>query len=38
KIVGSIPYHLSTQIIKKVVFESHASANGSFLDFNTTNL
>ncbi|UYI98621.1 23S rRNA (adenine(2058)-N(6))-methyltransferase Erm(B) [Collinsella sp. BG-O-102] len=25
KIVGSIPYHLSTQIIKKVVFESHAS-------------
>ncbi|EHA0551144.1 23S ribosomal RNA methyltransferase Erm [Shigella flexneri] len=25
KIVGNIPYHLSTQIIKKVVFESHAS-------------
>ena len=25
KIVGSIPYHLSTQIIKKVVFESHAA-------------
>lgn len=25
KIVGNIPYHLSTQIIKKVVFESRAS-------------
>src|SRR5699024_316767 len=25
KIVGNIPYNLSTQIIKKVVFESHAS-------------